>query len=133
MDNIGDMLSAVLSDPDAVARLRETARQLGLTQTDISDTSETPSAPPSSPPEAHSSSSSGVPDLMGAMGKLVPMLGKLQEDDDMSRLIHALKPFLSGSRLKKAEEADKIMAILRLVPLLRDYGASGTQPPQEHS
>ena len=50
----------------------------------------------------------------------MPLLGKLGQDDDMSRLIHALKPFLSGSRLKKAEEADKIMMLLRLIPLLQN-------------
>ena len=129
MDNIGDMLSAVLSDPDAVARLRETARQLGL-QPDVTDAPETPSAPEPTAAQTRSSPSPSASDLMNAMSGLVPMLGKLQEEDDMSRLIHALKPFLSGSRLKKAEEADKIMVVLRLVPLLRDYRSADAQPPQ---
>ena len=45
--------------------------------------------------------------------------GKLNEEDDMTRLIHALKPYLSGARLKRAEEADRIVSIMRVIPLLR--------------
>ena len=48
-----------------------------------------------------------------------PLLGKLNEEDDMTRLIHALKPYLSGARLKRAEEADRIVSIMRVIPLLR--------------
>ncbi|MBQ1554632.1 MAG: hypothetical protein IIZ68_04160, partial [Clostridia bacterium] len=73
--------------------------------------------PVSSPPPKETTSPT---ELAASLGQLVPLLGKLGQDDDMSRLIHALKPFLSGSRLKKAEEADKIMMLLRLIPLLQN-------------
>lgn len=107
MDNIGDIINSVLSDPEAVAKLKETAKQLGLDGGTENSQSEAP------PPASNESS-----DLLTAINRLVPMLGKLQEEDDMSRLIHALKPYLSGNRLKRAEEADKIMALMRVIPLL---------------
>lgn len=111
MDNIGDLLGSVLSDPDAVAKLKETARQLGL------DSHASTPAPPSE--TSHAAAETGS-DLLSAVGKLTPLLGKLGEEDDMTRLLHALRPYLSGSRLKKAEEADKIIAVMRVIPLLKE-------------
>lgn len=117
MDNIGDIINSVLSDPEAVAKLKETAKQLGLDGDGAGNSSEPSNAPPPAKPESGAASS---PDLLSAINQLVPMLGKMQQEDDMSRLIHALKPYLSGNRLKKAEEADKIMAVMRLIPLLKN-------------
>lgn len=114
MDNIGDILNSVLSDPDAMAKLKETAKQLGLDTESSSDKDPPPAATGKSENAAKSA------DLLSAINQLVPMLGKLQEEDDMSRLIHALKPYLTGNRLKKAEEADKIMTIMRIIPLLKE-------------
>ncbi|MBQ1412111.1 MAG: hypothetical protein IIY93_02840 [Clostridia bacterium] len=115
MDNIGEMLQSVLGNPEAMAKLKETARQLGINpDADMPPPSPSPAA--SAPPKETASPT----ELAASLGQLVPLLGKIGQDDDMSRLIHALKPFLSGSRLKKAEEADKIMMLLRLIPLLQN-------------
>ena len=59
-------------------------------------------------------------DMLSAIAKITPLLSKLNEEDDMTRLIHALRPYLSGDRRKKADEADKIMAVMRLIPLLKN-------------
>ena len=123
MDNLGDILNSVLSDPETMAKLKETARQLGL---------DGETAPPPTETAGQTSPTANASDLVSAVGQLAPMLGKLQQDDDMSRLIHALKPFLSGNRLKKAEEADKIMVIMRLIPLLQNYGKNGGQSSQDN-
>lgn len=112
MDNINELLGSVLSDPESMAKLKETARQLGL------DTSgETVQS--GSPAEAPRASSEGMAGLVPALNKLAPLLGKLGEEDDMTRLIHALKPYLSGARLKRAEEAGRIVSVMRIIPLLR--------------
>lgn len=113
MDNISNLLSSVLSDPDSMKKLRETARQLGL---DVSDTNAGGEEQVRLPDH---SSSENFPGLLPALSKLTPLLGKLNEEDDMTRLIHALKPYLSGARLKRAEEADRIVSIMRVIPLLR--------------
>lgn len=120
MDNIGDILQSVLSDPEAMAKLKETARQLGLDTEQPAASANSTQNMATAPASSSANTGINTADFMSAMGSLVPMLGKLQEDDDMSRLIHALKPFLSGNRLKKAEEADKIMMLLRLIPLLQN-------------
>ena len=37
----------------------------------------------------------------------------------MTKLIHALMPYLSGARLKRAEEASRMVSVMRVIPLLR--------------
>lgn len=43
-------------------------------------------------------------------------------DDERTALLKALKPLLSSERQQKADEAIKIMRMLRLLPLLKDSG-----------
>lgn len=115
MENIGELLSSVLNDPDAMAKLKSTAEQLGIDPnaltSDNSDNTKEDSAP-SQPKSVNT-------DMLSAMTRITPLLSRLNEEDDMSRLIHALKPYLSGNRRKKADEADKIMVLMRLIPLLK--------------
>ncbi len=112
MDNINELLGSVLNDPESMARLRETARQLGLDPSgDIPAGDSRAESSPTHP--------EGPAGLVPALNKLAPLLGKLNEEDDMTRLIHALMPYLSGARLKRAEEAGRIVSIMRIIPSLR--------------
>jgi len=112
MDSINDLLGSVLNNPDSMQKLRETARQLGLDTSESSPSGEEQTA-------LSANTSDSLSGLNATINKLVPLLGKLNEEDDMSRLIHALKPYLSGARLKRAEEADRIVSIMRVIPLLK--------------
>lgn len=114
MDNMSELIGSVLNDPAAVEKLRGMAAQLGLggqTSDQADDRADEKSAP-------DGTAASGTPELFG---RIAPLLGKLGGDDDMSRLIRALKPYLTGSRLRRAEEAEKIVVIMRLIPLLKEY------------
>jgi hypothetical protein len=115
-ENISELIGSVLSDPDSAAKLRDTARQLGLTLP--AEPSVEPDAGRTAPPISAPALSALAP----ALGKLAPLLGKLNEEDDMTRLLHALRPYLSGARLKRAEEADRIVSVMRVLPLLRQTG-----------
>ena len=115
MENIGELLGSVLSDPDSMAKLKETAHQLGIETSELSSGSEEHGT-------VTQNASENLSGLTPAINKLAPLLGKLKEEDDMTRLIHALKPYLSGARLKRAEEADRIVSIMRVIPLLRQSG-----------
>ncbi len=61
-------------------------------------------------------------EMMQAMIKLLPLLNSFQQEDDNTRLLHALRPLLGGERKKKLDEAVKIMQMLRLLPLLKNQG-----------
>ena len=115
MDKISEMIDSVLSDPESMNRLRETARQLGLENLSEKATEQT-NADKTAP---SGSVSDGLSALAPALGRIAPLLSKLNEEDDMTRLIHALKPYLSGARLKRAEEADRIVSVMRIMPFLK--------------
>ncbi len=128
MDNLEELLGSVLSDPDTMAKLRDTAKQFGI-DTDAllsgagssNEREDEDSAADISAAALPFSGSGGInTDMISAITKITPLLNKLNEEDDMTRLIHALRPYLSGDRRKKAEEADKIIAVMRLIPLLKN-------------
>lgn len=57
---------------------------------------------------------------------MISRLGKISNavsgDDERTALLKALKPLLSSERQQKADEAIKIMRMVRLLPLLRESG-----------
>ena len=58
------------------------------------------------------------PKLLGSiMGAL-----NSSNDNKSAALISALKPYLSGPRQHKADEAIKLLKLLSLLPVLRDSG-----------
>lgn len=59
------------------------------------------------------------PSLLGSIGQM----GKLMSgDDENTALIKALKPMLSEDRRQKADEALKILRLIKLLPLLKSSG-----------
>ncbi len=128
MDNLEELLGSVLSDPDTMAKLRDTAKQFGI-DTDALLSGGESSATTQKEDSVTDIATAALPSLgaggintemISAITKITPLLSKLNEEDDMSRLIHALRPYLSGDRRKKAEEADKLMTVMRLIPLLKN-------------
>lgn len=73
--------------------------------------------------------SSSVSDFSSLMGgdslsmitKLAPILGSLRKEDDTTRLLNAIRPFLSMERRKKLDEAEKMMKMMRLLPYFKDF------------
>ena len=63
----------------------------------------------------------GFPDI-SVLKNLTPLLGELGKKDDRADFITALKPLLSESRRKKADEAAKIIRFVSLLPLLKEHG-----------
>ena len=46
----------------------------------------------------------------------------MNQEDDATRLLRALRPLLSPARQKKIDEAVKILQLMRLMPLLQGMG-----------
>lgn len=68
-------------------------------------------------------------DALGMAAKLAPMLGRLNREDDSTRLLMALRPLLGEERRRKIDEAVKILQLMRLLPMLRDMGGlAGLMP-----
>ena len=51
---------------------------------------------------------------------LMPMLGSLKQGDETTRLLEAMRPFLSEERQRKLDKAKRLIKVMKLMPLLKD-------------
>ena len=102
MDDIASQISSFLENPDAMAQIQKVAQSLGL------NNSKEAEAPPSVDP-----------DTAALFQKAASIYSK---GDKNTELLMALKPHFSPERAKKVDDAVKILALLRLYPLVKDGG-----------
>lgn len=112
MDDLQSKLAGILSDPESLEQVKKMAENLFSQNEDDSSDS------------ASDTTDSGdfpSPDQLGMIMSLMSKLGS-QKDDERTRLLHALKPYLSEKRQEKTENAIKILRLLELLPLIKDSG-----------
>ena len=114
MSDIQDKINRILSDPEALKQVQSLGAQLGLS-------GDNPVKQESSPPPAPPVSSTNG-ELMSALTKFAPMMSGFSEDDDVSRLLQALRPFLSAEKQQKLDRAQRLMKLVRIIPLIKDSG-----------
>lgn len=73
------------------------------------------SPPPPSP-------SQGLPFDPALLSTLTRAMAALREPDRNIQLLESLRPFLEEERQKKADEAVKLLHLMRLAPLLQESG-----------
>lgn len=144
MDNMQDAISNILSDPDAMAKIQELGKSLGLTGNDTNSTTEPPqeSEPKAEQENAPSidlsslasmlsgassqqnSSSLSLPDMntLSTIKKFLPLLSGMNQEDETTALLYALRPFLSDHRRKRLDDAGKMLRIMRVLPMIRSTG-----------
>ena len=110
MSELEDKLNQILSDPEALKQVQSLGEQLGLSQTPP----EPPKLPPSSVPVSD--------DMLGTVTRLAPLMQSFKSDDDTTRLLNALKPFLSEDNRQKLDRAEKLIKLVRMIPMLRESG-----------
>lgn len=145
MEDIGQQINKILSDPQSLQQLQSMASALGLGGS-------APAAGPEPAPEPAPTPQPDLSGLAGALGalggqqdqgqnslgalagladnaqllgmvtRLAPLLGQAGREDDSTRLLRALRPLLGAERQKKVDEALKILQMLRLLPLLKESG-----------
>ena len=111
MDDLNAKLSSILSDPEAMKEIAALASSLGA---DAPGVHKEP--PPVSVPAPQDDSAAALSMMSG----LMPLLGKMRQDDDTTRLLEAIRPFLSEERREKLDKAKKLIAVMRLMPMLRE-------------
>lgn len=122
--DIGEKLQELLASPDGMQKLQSAAGQLeGILGKDgdtagllsmLADSGKQSDTPPASKP-------AGGMDL-SLLTKAAPLLQGLQQEDDSTKLLAALRPYLHGERQKRLEEAMEILKWLRLATMLKDKG-----------
>lgn len=124
MDDLNRKISELLSDPQALEQIKGLGEMLG-----ISDTSQNAVHKEQNEQKEQKQSDmiapfsgSNSPDMLNMLTKFAPLMSNLQKEDDTTRLLSALRPFLSEERRKKLDEAGKLIKIMRLLPLIKDFG-----------
>ena len=110
MSDIQDKINKILSDPEALKQVQSLGARLGLS----GDNNAQPE--PAPPPKAENN------DMMNALARFAPMMSRFSEDDDVSRLLNALRPFLSEEKQLKLDKATRLMKLVRMIPLIKDSG-----------
>ena len=118
MDDLNEKLTRLLSDPNSMAKIQGMMAALS----GESDAPAAPAAPPQPPPP--SAPLDGLPDL-SMLAKLAPLMGAFGKEDDDTRLLQALRPYLRGEREQKLDETMKMLRLTKLLPLLQEQGIFG--------
>lgn len=112
LDQLNSLLAPILNDPEAMSGIAQAAAQLGLGG--LTDVIPEPPAPAQTEKKQ-----SG--DILTTVSRLAPLLSSVG-DDDTSRLLSALRPFLHGERAKRLDDAEQMLRLLRTVSTLREQG-----------
>lgn len=116
MDDLAAKLSELLSNPATLEKLKGLTGLLGGAAAEPAADSPPPEPPSSSSPLGIDS------EALQMITKVAPLLSGFRQEDDSTRLLHALRPMLGAERQKKLDEAIKILQLMRMLPLLKNSG-----------
>ena len=100
MSEMQDAINQILSDPEAMKQVQSLGEQLGLSKPQ---------------PKAE-------PEGLGALTKLAPLMNSFSADDEVSRLLEALRPFLGEEKRRRLDQAARLMRLIKVIPLIKDSG-----------
>ncbi len=120
MDDLSEKLNQLLSSPEGMAKIKSTMDALS------GHLESSPPAPSPPPPAA-----SNGPDL-SALTKLLPLLSGMGKENEDTRLLQALRPYLHGERAQRLEETMRLLQLARLLPLLQDQNILGKTGGNHH-
>lgn len=130
MDDLNDKIARLLGDPSSMAKIQSMMASFG--GGDAPAPPEVPPSPPAPTPTPPSSPTAslpldGLPDL-GMLAKLAPLMGAFGKEDDDTRLLQALRPYLHGEREQRLDDTMKMLRLTKLLPLLQEQGIFGKTP-----
>ena len=122
--DIGSILSSLSAED--MENLKNTASQLlggsvNAPQLNGAEDKSKREKPPAADGIAEIMGGLGMPDL-SQLSALLPVFNALNTQDERLDFINALKPLISETKRKKADEAMKLIRLLSLLPLLRERG-----------
>ena len=113
MENLQDKIAEIMADPEALSQVRSLGKMLGLN----------PDEPAPVPAKAEPQSDGLLSgEALSAVTKLMPLLSMANREDDTTRLLSALRPFLSEEKCRKLDSAKKMLQIMKLLPALKEGG-----------
>ena len=115
MADLSQMLSELLNSPDGMQKLQNAAASLG-----IADSGDPPQVKEA--PAVHTEPKGGV-DLsalgdLSMLTKIMPLMSDFKKEDENTRLLNALRPYIQNERKEKLDQSIKIIRLLKLLPLI---------------
>ena len=98
MDDLSSLLSSV--SPEDMEKIKSIASSLAPELSGIGSNEPIPDAPKPSP--------------------LIGLMQSVNSSDEKSELIKALKPFLSDEKKQRADEALRMLKLIKILPLLKE-------------
>ena len=116
MEDISRKINEILSDPEMMEQIKGLAGMFG-------QGSES-SQPKKAEQQNNSLASLNMPDpnMLGTMMKIAPLIQSAGGEDDSTKLLRALKPFLKGERAERIDGAIRMMGFIKMLPLLKNSG-----------
>ena len=108
MDDLSDKLTQLLSSPEGMQKIQSAMAALG-------------GALPQEEPPAPTPPAVGGAD-MAALSKILPLLGSMNQENEDTRLLSALRPYLHGQRAERLEESMRLLKLMKMLPLLTEGG-----------
>lgn len=118
MDDLTSKINEIMSDPEKMREIQNLGRMMGL-NTDNSPPS--PKKVQQPPKQSNPFGELGGIDP-SIIGKLAPILTSVNREDDATRLLDAMAPFLSAERREKLQKIKKMLVIIRLLPNIKNLG-----------
>ncbi len=135
MADLENALSGILSDPDAMMKIKALGEQLGLAGNpeppapDNQAIAPQRNTPYSGSENAQSAGSSPLdlltkadPAMLSKLTGFLPLLSNMNRQDETTALLSALRPFLSNERRRRLDDAEKILRVMRALPFIRRSG-----------
>lgn len=119
MEDLSRKITELLSNPETMEQIKGLTGLLG--QSDFSAQNQNNAPKPPLPPSKPTNDFLN-PEMLTAVMKFAPLLRSVNQEDDSTRLLKALKPFLRDERKKKVDEAIKLLGLMKMLPLLKDSG-----------
>lgn len=113
MSEIQDKINQILNNPEALRQVQSLGEQLGLANANPE--------PPKPKPKPFQPEIPGD-DILRTVTRLAPVMNSVKRDDDTTRLLNSLRPFLSREKQEKLDRAEKMIKFIRIIPLLKDNG-----------
>ena len=115
MEDLSEKITQLLSSPEGMNKIQSAMAALGGMMGEA-ETTPSPSPPPSPSPIADI----GVD--VAALSRILPLLSNLNQENEDTRLLSALRPYLHGERAQRLEESMRLMKLMKLLPLLTEGG-----------
>lgn len=112
MSELQDTLRQIMSNPEAMRQVQSLGEQLGLNTASAASASP---APVPAPPDTTGG------DMLSAFSKLAPLM-RAPQNDETAALLNALRPFLSEEKQERLRHAQRLIGLMRVIPLLKDSG-----------